>query len=286
MKKKSKYAKKRRSGGGSPFVWILASVAIVLLVLIIAMLLMIPKMARKDQAPVPTTEIPATQTTAETASATAEAATQPTAQTETTAPIEATEPQMIPRLAQLYAENPDIAGWITIPDTVVDYPVMFTPEDPEKYLRTNFEGKFEVAGLPFVDGSCSMDPESDNLIIYGHNMNNGTMFRTLMKYEQKNYWEEHPTITFSTLYEERTYEIIAAFYDRVYYTHENVFKFYKFIDAEDEADFAYAMENYKEKALYDTGVTAEFGDNLITLVTCAYHTDNGRFVVVAKQVEP
>ncbi len=283
MKKKSKYAKHRGSGRISRSVVVLSAIAMVLLVLIIAMMLMIPRMARKQLPVAPAKETTAAQTTAATVT---DAATESTTEPETTATTVATEPQMIPRMAELYDENSDIVGWLTIPDTVVDYPVMFTPEDPEKYLRTNFEGKFEVAGLPFVDAACSLEPESDNLIIYGHNMNNGTMFRTLMKYEQKNYWQEHPKIVFSTLYEERTYEIIAAFYDRVYYKHEDVFKFYKFIDAKDEADFANAMANYKDKALYDTGVTAEFGDNLITLVTCAYHTDNGRFVVVAKYVEP
>ena len=282
MMKKSKYAKSGEKKRVSGLVLALSAVAAILLVLIIVMLLMIPK--KGETAPVPT-ESTAVQNTELTEAATENAVTETTMETESEATTVATEPQMIPRLAELYNENPDIVGWLTIPDTVVDYPVMFTPKDPEKYLRTNFEGKFEVAGLPFVDAACSLDPESDNLIIYGHNMNNGTMFRTLMKYEQKNYWQEHPKIVFSTLYEERTYEIIAAFYDRVYYKHEDVFKFYKFIDAKDEADFANAIANYKDKALYDTGVTAEFGDNLITLVTCAYHTDNGRFVVVAKYVE-
>ena len=86
------------------------------------------------------------------------------------------------------------------------------------------------------------------------------------------------------MYEEKTYEIIAAFYDRVYYKYEDCFKFYQFIDAEDEAHFQEAIDYFKKTALYDTGVTAEYGDKLITLVTCAYHVDNGRFVVVAKDV--
>ena len=116
-------------------------------------------------------------------------------------------------------------------------------------------------------------------------MKNGTMFKTLVLYEKEKYWKEHPQIMFTTLYEERTYEVIAAFFDRVYYSYEDVFKFYRFIDAEDEAQFADAIANYKEKALYDTGVTAEYGDKLLTLVTCSYHTNNGRFVVVAREVE-
>ena len=76
---------------------------------------------------------------------------------------------------------------------------------------------------------------------------------------------------------------MSVFYDRIYYSHEDVFKFYKFVDAENEADFDYAVSQLKKKALYDTGVTAEYGDKLITLVTCAYHVDNGRFVIVARR---
>jgi len=195
-----------------------------------------------------------------------------------------TEPVMLPEMAALYEENPDVVGWIRIDNTKLDYPVMFTPDDEERYLRADLEGNFDMSGLPFIDKDCSMDPESDNLIIYGHNMQNGTAFRALMSYANQSFWEEHPTIYLSTLYEERTYEIIAAFYDRVYYKNEDVFKFYQFIDYETEEEFNEAIANYQDKAQYDTGVTAEYGDRLITLVTCAYHVNNGRFVVVAREV--
>lgn len=193
------------------------------------------------------------------------------------------ETVILPGLAELYEQNPDLAGWITLPNTVVDYPVMYTPEDGEKYIYANFEGKFSAAGSLFIDDSCSMEPESDNLIIYGHNMKNNSMFGTLTDYEEEDYWKEHPVISFSTLYEEREYEVIAAFYDRVYYQHETCFKFYQFIDAEDEQHFEEAITYYRKKALYDTGVEASYGDRLITLVTCAYHIENGRFVVVARE---
>ena len=207
-----------------------------------------------------------------------------TTEPETEPPTEEPEPVMLDFMAELYAQNPEVVGWLRIDDTVVDYPVMHTPDDPEKYLRLDFDGHYKVAGTLFVDGKCVMDPkeETDNLIIYGHNMKNGSMFRTLHKYKDKSFWESHPEIYFSTLYEERTYEIVAAFYDRLYYKHEDVFKFYQVFDLEDEEAMANAMMNYQEKALYETGVTAELGDELLTLVTCSYHTDYGRFVVVAR----
>ena len=197
-----------------------------------------------------------------------------------TVPQTEPSPEMLPQYRELYEQNPDFFGWLTIPGTKIDYPVMHTPEEPEKYLRADFSGTYSMAGTPFVDGKCS--ETSDNILIYGHNMMDGSMFRSLLKYEQKNYWQAHPTIVFNTLYEEGEYEVLAACYDRVYYKTENCFKFYQFIDAADEVEFDNAVANFRSKALYDTGVTASYGDRLITLVTCAYHTENGRFVVVAR----
>ena len=193
------------------------------------------------------------------------------------------EREYLPFLQEKREENEDTVGWLTIEGTKIDYPVMYTPQDPEKYLHLGFDQKYSFAGLPFIDANCSLDPESDNLIIYAHNMLDGSMFRSLMKYEQKSYWQQHPTVKLDLWDEEREYEVLAAFRDRVYYKTENCFKFYKFIDAESEDSYREAIDYYKTHACYDTGVTAQPGDRLITLVTCAYHTDNGRFVVVARE---
>jgi len=205
--------------------------------------------------------------------------------TESTAPAETTPPQILSSMEELCRKNPDIAGWIKIDGTRIDYPVMHTPDDPEKYLHLNFDARYSFAGLPFIDSNCSMDPESDNLLIYGHNMENGTMFRDLMYYDMITFWQNHKTIHFSTLYEEREYEVVAAFYDRVYFPEEDCFKFYQFIDAADQKEFDTAIAYFKEKALYDTGVSAQYGDSLLSLVTCAYHVADGRFVVVAREVK-
>ena len=193
------------------------------------------------------------------------------------------EREYLPFLQEKREENEDTVGWLTIQGTKIDYPVMYTPQDPEKYLHLGFDQKYSFAGLPFIDANCSLDPESDNLIIYAHNMLDGSMFRSLMKYEQKSYWQQHPRVKLDLWDEEREYEVLAAFRDRVYYKTENCFKFYKFIDAEFEDSYREAIDYYKTHACYDTGVTAQPGDRLLTLVTCAYHTDNGRFVVVARE---
>ena len=281
MKKKSRYPSSRKGAGLSRIAIAAVCIAAVLLILVVIMARVFPSIwgaISSERTKDAITEVTMQLDTGEqeTEQAVFDA-------TENLAESSGMEASVLPELAELYAANPDLAGWITIEDTVVDYPVMYTPEDGEKYIYADFEGNFDVCGLPFIEDGCSLEPESDNLIIYGHNMKNGSMFASLLKYKDEAYWEAHPVISFSTLYEEREYEIIAAFYDHVYYKYEDCFKFYQFIDAEDEAHFKEARTYYKDNALYDTGVTAEYGDRLITLVTCAYHVDNGRFVVVARE---
>lgn len=208
--------------------------------------------------------------------------TMPTVPPTTAATTVPTEPrEILPRFLELYQKNPDLAGWLTIPGTRIDYPVMYSPDEPERYLHANFDAAYSFAGLPFLDAAC--DTESGNRIIYAHNMLDGSMFRTLLKYQQKDFWQRNPVISFSTLYEEQEYEVVAAFYDKVYKKSDTNFKFYQFYDTSDQSRFDEAMAYYREHALYDTGVTAQCGDELITLVTCAYQTENGRFVVVARK---
>ena len=208
--------------------------------------------------------------------------TQATIPPTTAATVPPTEPrEVLPRLQEQYEKNPDLAGWLTIPGTRIDYPVMYSPDEPERYLHANFEVSYSFAGLPFIDAAC--DPESGNRIIYAHNMLDGSMFRTLLKYQQKDFWQRNPVISFSTLYEEQEYEVVAAFYDKVYKKSDTNFKFYQFYDTSDQSSFDEAMAYYREHALYDTGVTAQCGDLFLTLVTCAYQTENGRFVVVARK---
>ena len=226
----------------------------------------------------------------ETTQASTAALTEPTvpAQTQATVPsttaatVPPTEPrEILPRFQEQYGKNPDLAGWLTVPGTRIDYPVMYSPDEPERYLHANFEVGYSFAGLPFIDAACNV--ESGNRIIYAHNMLDGSMFRTLLKYQQKDFWQRNPVISFSTLYEEQEYEVVAAFYDKVYKKTDTNFKFYQFYDTSDQSSFDEAMAYYREHALYDTGVTAQCGDEFITLVTCSYQTENGRFVVVARK---
>lgn len=185
------------------------------------------------------------------------------------------------RYQQLHRQNKDFFGWIQIDGTDVNYPVMHTPDYPEKYLRADFECNYSFSGLPFLDYRCTEN--SDNMLVYGHNMIEGGMLTDIAKYKDEEYWQAHPVVKFDTLCNQYEYEVMYAFYDRVYNADENVFKFYQFVDADNRQAFADAIDSLSRKSLYDTGVTAEYGDSLLTLVTCGYHTANGRFVVVARR---
>ena len=184
------------------------------------------------------------------------------------------------QVEELQKINPDIVGWLEIPNTNVNYPVL-QGTDNDYYLDHDYNKQKTSGGSIFLDKTYSWDPPSSNLLIYGHNMNNGTMFQNLLKYKDQKFYEENPNIRFTTNTEDATYEIIAVFQSKVFYKSQtNVFKFIK---AENEEQYNYYVENVKKLSLYDTGKTAQYGDQLITLSTCAYHTENGRFVVVAKK---
>lgn len=255
--------------------------AFLLAVLVVLILVFMPK---KDVPTLATTKPKPTQTEQTEPTEDNTTPTDPSVE-ETTQPTEPEDSQMLQELARLYEENNDLYGWVRIDGTMIDYPVMYTPGDGEKYLYKNFYEEPSMGGMPFLEDDCSADPESMNLIIYGHHMANGTMFQNLMNYKQKSYWKQHPSIYFATLEDERTYEIFAVLEDRVYYSYEDVFKFYKFIDPKDEKEFNEGIAYLKENSLYDTGITPEYGDRLITLVTCAYHHQYGRFVVIGRLVE-
>lgn len=184
-----------------------------------------------------------------------------------------------------FLANEDMAAWLKIEGTSIDYPVMWTPGDETYYLYKNFEGKEDQNGSLLLDTDSSLDPLTTNLIIHGHNMRDGSMFGTLTDYRDPDYCKEHNIISLYTEDCERRYEIVAVFRSQVYKKTDQVFKFYKFFQADTQAEFDDFYENIKKLSLYDTGVTAEYGDRFITLSTCVYHVEQGRFVVVAKEIE-
>lgn len=184
----------------------------------------------------------------------------------------------------LYNQNKNLIGWLKIADTIIDYPVMQTG-DNDYYQNHNINLEEDRNGALFMDTACDVRMPSTNFIIYGHNMRSGKMFGSLDDYESETFYQKHKTIQFDTIYEEGTYEVMYVFRSRVYQKDEVVFKYYQFIDANSEEEFNSYMKEMAALSFYDTGVTASYGDQLLTLSTCDYEEEDGRFVVVAKRVD-
>ncbi len=191
--------------------------------------------------------------------------------------------EILPRFRELHERNPELCGWLYIEGTGIDYPVMYRENDNDFYLSHDFDGKADVNGLLVLDKRCDPDAEAVNALIHGHHMRSGAMFGSLKEYEDPIYCREHPRISFSTLYEERTYEIFAVFKAKVYDEKNDAFAFYDYIRIENEMEFESYVKNAELDALYDTGIRPQWGDRLLTLSTCEYSQENGRLVVVARE---
>ena len=216
----------------------------------------------------------------------------------TVSPIEKEyELKMLDVYNSMHYMNSDLVGWLKVEGTKIDYPVLQTPEDEDYYLSYDFMENKNQNGSLILDSDSNPgvgikensylkgNPPSTNLIVHGHAMKNGEMFGELHLYSEETYGKEHSVIHFDSLYEEREYEVISVFYSKVYNEDEDVFKYYNFFEAKNEAEFDDWYSNIKELALYDTGVEAVYGDEFITLSACAYQEKNGRFVVVGKRIK-
>ena len=199
---------------------------------------------------------------------------------EETIPEEQTElvwPQV--DFAALQAINSDVVGWIYIPDTNVNYPIL-QGKNNDQYIYHLMTGEYNSAGSIFLEAGIARDFSAKNSVIYGHNMKNGTMFHDLLKYSAIGYWEEHPIICFDTLSQLNEYQVVLAF--RFNTNHED-FRYNEYTDMNEE-EFIEFMEECRSRQLYDTGIAVEYGDELLTLSTCEYTYENGRFVVLAKKI--
>lgn len=185
------------------------------------------------------------------------------------------------KYAELYAQNSDFMGWLRIDGTSIDYPVMQLKDDPDFYLKHNFSKEYSCFGIPYMQENCGLS--SDNIIIYGHNIKSKSMFNELTKYKNKDFYTAHKYITFDTLDEQRSYEVIAVFKTVAY--SGSGFQYYDFVNANTDDEFNDYVAKCKALSFYNTGVTAEYGDKLLTLSTCEYSQENGRLAVVAKLIE-
>lgn len=214
-------------------------------------------------------------------------------------------------LSELYAQNNDLIGWIYVPGTKIDYPVMQTPTDAEFYLHRDFNKEYSESGTPFLDAGSVVMPRvvsaddavygsfaegktlsvTWNWLIYGHHMMYGNMFAGLDKFEDQEFWQEHPTFTFE-VYDPTTdttytadYEIFAVSRSEIKPEDSTAFKYYQYATFIDEETFNEYVAGVKEESSFDTGITPQFRDQLITLSTCAYHVEEGRFYIVGRQIK-
>lgn len=201
------------------------------------------------------------------------------AENETAQPVQPQEPTMLARYEALYRENDDLVGWIKIDGTNINYPVVQSKDAPNFYLKHDFEKNYTDYGCPYAQQNCDVQAPSDNVVLYGHNMKDGTMFCDLTNYKSESFWAQHRTIQFDTLTQKNEYTVIAAFKGEA----AELFAYNAFVDAATPEEFDAYVAAVKELALYDTGISAAYGDKLITLSTCEYSFENGRMVVVAKR---
>ncbi|NLJ65246.1 MAG: class B sortase [Christensenellaceae bacterium] len=191
--------------------------------------------------------------------------------------------KVLPQYTALHAQNPDFFGWIRIEGTKVNYPVMFSPQEPERYLHKDFYGNYAKYGVPFVDGVTDVE-HSRNLLIHGHNARSGILFGDLDKFLKKSFWEEHRYIHFDTLYEERVYEIVEVCRTRIPGEGEKSFQYYDYVNIWNDTTMNQYIQNLSNITEFSTTQILAFPDTLLTLSTCAYHEKNGRLLIIASRI--
>ncbi len=217
-----------------------------------------------------------------------QAQTDPAAQTDQPLMAVVTDPEtgeeklVLAEYAPIYELNPDTVGWIAIDGTNINYPVLHKPDATDYYLYKDFYGKYSNQGAIYIREQCDVFAPSDNVTVYGHRTNAGTMFAALQGYRKQDFWQEHPYIRFDTLTQRHTYEIFAVF--TIESTEDSEFPYHLFVNQEQPGDMDRFVTQCKQYALYDTGITAGAGDKLITLSTCVGSRNVDRLVVVARRI--
>lgn len=179
-------------------------------------------------------------------------------------------------ITDLINQNSDCIGWVRINNSKIDYPVMQTKDNPQYYLRRDFNKQYSYLGTPFMDSRCDVNYDN-NLIIYGHNMKDGKMFADLLKYREKSYFKEHNIIYFITPNGVQEYEVIAVCKVK------NDDDWYGYTCQTDKESFSNLISHIKDKSLYFTQDEIQYGDYFLTISTCEYSQTNGRLIVIAKR---
>ncbi len=192
------------------------------------------------------------------------------------APAPSPAPEVLHDLGALKEKNTDCIGWIRVPGTDIDYPLMWTPGDPERYLHLDFYGGYSDYGVPFLDHRCNLD--SDNLILYGHNMFDGAMFTDLLWYREREYMEGHRQIILETAGGAREYRVIAVC--QANSVESKLYQHINFTDPAGKADFLDAVQ---KDSVFFIGAD-DRAERFITLSTCDVSRRNGRVAVVGELV--
>lgn len=178
------------------------------------------------------------------------------------------------KVYDLMLKNKDCVGWLKVVDMDVNYPVMLTKQNPEFYLRRDFNKEYSYMGTPFMDANCNIGI-SKNLIIYGHNMKNGRMFAPLMKFKNKECFDEHQIIEFVTPNEKAIYHIVCVAKVKADDS------WYSFIEDSGESHYNERIKELYSKSLYHSDYEFGYNDEFLTLSTCEYSQNDGRLIVVA-----
>lgn len=197
---------------------------------------------------------------------------------------EKTKPESQIELEGLQAQNQDVIGIIQIPETMLDYPLMYRDGEEEYYLRRNMNEEYDIAGLPFMQQGCSLN--QGNIFVYGHYFKTGEMFGCLHNYiENEDYYESHPDIYLTTSTGTQKWRIVAV---SVLHTEDNGFVYNdrKYFNFETESEFDTFMTHIWRTNATKTGQNVEYGDRLMILSTCYdYSGSSKRVVACAKQIE-
>ena len=203
---------------------------------------------------------------------------------ETQKPVKKDEESIKVDFTAMQAKYPDVVGYVYSANTTLQLPIVQSADEGgEYYLYRDIDGKDNKNGTVFLDIRCNSDFTSQNNLIYGHNMRDGSMFGQLVRYRDKAFCQAHPTFTFDTLYETATWQV-AAVLDTALGADE--LPYYTFFDADNKLDWQRRVAAITEKSLYDTGVTPAYGTQLLTLSTCGdtrIGTD-ARFALLAVRV--
>lgn len=192
---------------------------------------------------------------------------------------------VLPEFADLYNSNPDMVGWINIPETEINYPVMQTIADEDFYIDHDFYGAKDSNGTIFVDARCDIVNQPSNTILYGHNMRSGMMFGSLKKYQKKDYYNSHQYIYFDTIYEHRIYQVVAVCLSKVSFQDETGFRYYNYIEGNNHTEFQEFYDNISSLNVHEGAVELVPSDKILTLSTCNSYTEDGRLFIVAKRVQ-